>query len=87
MTTHELQIRGNSCTNAPRAIRVEINGCAYERTAPIVGTYVTHPDEAILSLTNVEFLKVNFFCVSPTYLDMTYTLETDAEEANPLYIS
>lgn len=89
MTTDEFQIRGDSCANKPRAIRVEINGCAYERAAtkPITGTYSTHPEAALLSLTNVEFLKVNFFCISPTFLDMVFTIETDTEGENQIFLS
>jgi hypothetical protein len=90
MATDEFQIRGDSCSNKARPIRVEINGCAYERpvTNPIVGTYATSPEDALLSLKEIEFPKVGgLFCPSPTFLDITYTLEVDTGLLNPVYIS
>jgi hypothetical protein len=90
MATDGFQIRGDSCSNKARPIRLEINGCVYERPAtnPIAGTYATSPEDALLSFKDIEFPKVGgFFCASPTFLDITYTLEVDIENLNPVYIS
>lgn len=89
MATDEFQIRGGSCANEPRPIRIELKGCVYERPAskPITGTYMTHPNVAQLALSNVEFAKLSFFCFSPTSLDMLFGLYTDTEPANSVYIS
>lgn len=95
MATDEFQIRGNECSKLARPIRFVIDisaggTCTYQRTAAIQGTYKTHPEDAVLSISKVELplLEGSILCPSSTFLDMSLTLETDTtESADPLYIS
>ena len=66
--------------------------CSYERAAALVGTYTTHPADAILTVTPGQTLnKVTGggFCPSSGSLDMAFTMTTDVEgiEKEPIYIS
>ncbi|MGE5335884.1 MAG: hypothetical protein ACM3JL_00480 [Nitrososphaerota archaeon] len=95
MVTDEFKVRGGSCTEEPRPIEfaLDITGvatCTYQRTTPISGTFTTHPEDAILTITGVAFTKTtgqSFFCPTTGELEMSFTLETDTETAEPIYIS
>jgi hypothetical protein len=96
MATDEFQVRGGGCNQLARPIRFILQGafgvtCTYQRTAALSGTYKTHPEDAILSITTVEFplLEGGFLCPSAGFLDMTFTLEKDTTDgkSDPVYIS
>jgi hypothetical protein len=102
MKDDEVQIRGGACGGIPRPIRMaflttftteggtDTIECVYERTAAIVGTYRTHPEEAIVTFSEAEFLTTTsgFACPSAWKLDLpSFTLERDEASANPFYIS
>lgn len=94
--THKFEVRGNSCANKERGITFVLNSttvgkCKYERASgnPITGTYTTHPEDAVLHISGVEFPREEggFLCPAKGFLDMTFTLETDTPTPEPLYIS
>lgn len=94
MAADELQIRGNSCANEARPIRVSFEltvsvPCRYERKAAITGSYTTHPEDAVLHFTNAIFLEVEpkEACDDETTLDASLTLERDEAGTKPVYIS
>ncbi|MDQ3725366.1 MAG: hypothetical protein M3335_05685 [Actinomycetota bacterium] len=93
MATDEFQVRGNECGAAERPIRFAFDTtlfvtCVYERTTPIPGTFKTHPEDAVLSVSHVEFKRVSGFgCPEQGFLDMSFTLETNVAGTNPLYVS
>jgi len=85
MAEHEFQVRGNSCANAARPIRFTMNitgigNCVYQRTTAIPGKFTTSTTDSTLSISEVEFPKLEggFACPSSGKLDMTFTMETDA---------
>jgi len=89
-----LEIRGGACTSATRPIRfaLDLTGlvtCTYERATGIAGTFKTHPEEATGSVNSSQpfTLVSGFACPSTGELSMTFTLETDSEIAEPIYIS
>jgi hypothetical protein len=93
MATDEFQLRGNECSKAVRAIRFVLDApfgatCTYQRGSAVVGTLTTHPEDAVLHVSHVEFplLEGSFICPGAGYLDMSFTLETDGSNS-PLYIS
>jgi hypothetical protein len=85
MKTHEFQVRGRGCTEEPRAIRFSLNvtalglTCTYQRPAAIIGKYTTHPSDAVLSVSHVEFprFESSVFCPAAGFLDMSFTLQRD----------
>jgi hypothetical protein len=94
MAADELQIRGNSCANEARPIRVSfeitaVTSCRYERKAAITGSYTTHPEDAVLHFNNAIFLEIEpkEACVDETTLDTSLTLERDEAGTKPMYIS
>jgi hypothetical protein len=94
MATDEFQVRGNECSKAARPIRFVLDiifggSCVYQRGTAIPGTFKTHPEDALLSISKVEFplLEGGFACPSVGFLDMSFTLETDSVSTEPLYIS
>jgi hypothetical protein len=85
MLTDEFQVTGGECAKAPRPIRFILHSglageCTYERTTPVVGTYTTHPEDAILHVSKQKFTKVGGggFCPGEGFLDLTQRLETHA---------
>jgi hypothetical protein len=85
MVTDEFQLRGNECAKASRAIRFVLDlpfgiVCTYQRSAAVVGSFTTGEGKTVLSISKQEFplLEGGFGCPSAGYLDMTFTLETDA---------
>lgn len=97
MATDEVQIRGGDCSKEARPIRVGLDSstigeCLYERSTPIVGTFVTDTSgqDAMLTITkqNVKKIGGSVFCPSESFYDLTMTLEKDTfVSADPLYFS
>jgi len=103
MNADEFQIRGGKCNEAARPTTLLFDtglgvNCSYERTTAIKGTYTTDSTgDAILTLTgsaetgisDTGFTRegTNALCPASTTLDTQFTLETDTETAQPLYIS
>jgi hypothetical protein len=93
-TSHQFEVRGGKCSEPARAMTyiMDIGGiaCPYSRAA-LVGTFKTHPEDALLTVSEQEFTRegTNFFCPSSGKLNMTFTLETDpvGASASPIYIS
>jgi len=97
----EFQIRGNKCASVTRSITfaLDVPGaeCKYERTTatgPIKGTFATHPEDAVISMTTVgaQFAGEStnsFICPPSGGLEMKFTLETDPTtgSSSPIYIS
>lgn len=54
--------------------------CRYQREAAVVGTYTTHPSDAIVTIKDQEFKKMegSGFCPTGGNLDMAFTLTTDS---------
>jgi hypothetical protein len=84
MGTDEFQIRGNSCGNLARPIRLIFDmslgsPCTYQRTAAISGAFTTGIGTTVLSLSSVEvvLLEGGIGCPAATYLDLSLSLETD----------
>ncbi len=85
----EFRVRGNSCASAARPIRFVLDvttifgtiSCTYQRAAtePITGTYTTHPEDARMTISKVNFplLEGGFGCPESGALDMTFTLERE----------
>ena len=97
MAVDAFQIRGNNCASASRPIRMFSEQfatftsleCLYERSAPLSGTYTTHPEDAVLKFNNATFLEVEpkkGSCPDEAQLDSSMTLEQKVE-GKPLYIS
>jgi hypothetical protein len=94
-STDAFQIRGGACSKSATPIQIAFNvptpalECVYERSAAIVGTFSTHPEDAVLTMSKVEFKKVsgNITCPSTWYSDSSLTFEKDEESTNPFYIS
>jgi len=89
-----LEIRGGACASATRPIRIakDLTGlvtCTYERTAGIAGSFKTHPEDALVSVTSGQTFSLvsGFACPSTAEPSLTFTLETDTATAEPLYIS
>ena len=86
------EVRGGKCTEAakPLTFVLDVAGisCPYEK-ASVTGTFATHPEEAILTVSESEFKKEvggGFLCPGSGKLDMKFTLENDTPGTNPLYI-
>jgi hypothetical protein len=97
MSEDQVQIRGNSCSLAPRSITLEVNGCKYERstaTGPLLGSLTTDTGggatDAIIHIpggAGSKFLPEPP-CALSLELEMSITLETDTTTtADPLYFS
>jgi hypothetical protein len=99
MAEDEFQIRGGLCSVASREIRFILDSttageCTYGRTAAIIGRYTTDTpvnenSDAIVHITGQKFERKagGFLCPTEGYLEMSFTLETDTEKAEPLYFS
>jgi hypothetical protein len=106
MVTGEFQLRGGTCTEAARKITFIFDTtpffagepnreCKYERpaTEPIKGTFVTEPEDAIISVLpgpNTKFKGEagnNILCPASGTLEMKFTIETDSVATSPVYIS
>lgn len=90
-TKDQFSIRGGKCGEAPRPLTFSTHGditCSYER-AEIVGTYTTHPSDAIATVTGQEFKRFagSAFCPSSGQLDMALTMFTHGKPTEPVYIS
>lgn len=87
-------LRGGKCSEAARALTfsLQVTGiapCLYEK-AEVTGTYTTHPGDLIGTIINQEFkesaLTSSIFCPNAGSLDMAFTLETDNELKQGLFI-
>jgi hypothetical protein len=92
------KLRGGSCLAASKALEFQIVvtifgapvNCKYERAAAVTGTFVTHPSDAVLSVSKQNFpiaAGQSGFCPGNGELTMSFTTETDTAVAEPLYIS
>lgn len=93
-TADQFEVRGGACSEASKPITFILDApfgveCKYSRTSAILGTFATHPSDAVLTISKVEFPgeSTPFPCPSTGYLDMSFTLETDTPTAEPIYIS
>jgi hypothetical protein len=92
--TDEFEVRGGLCTEAARKIAFNLNSttageCKYEKES-FKGTFVTHPEDAVLTLTHAgPAAKVagGILCPASGSLDMSFTLETDSGTVSPVYLS
>lgn len=81
---------GGSCTSGQtRPITIvydstTLGACTYEKKEPIVGTYTTHPADAILTITKQEFKRVtgSGFCPGSFNMRMALTLATDENDTS-----
>lgn len=95
LATDQFRIWGGACNVAPRAITLVMGKCTYNRSEPMTGTFKTdaggETQDALLQLTNIEFVKEEFFCSAPTttVLDsINLTMELDTSTfAEPIYLS
>jgi hypothetical protein len=92
-TAHQFELRGGKCSEASRAVKftldTSVGECKYEK-ASVLGTFTTHPEDAILHASTPVFTKYEggFLCPSTGELHMSFTLETDTTASNdPIYIS
>jgi hypothetical protein len=93
-TTDVGSISGGPC-GASRPIRfaldfTSIGTCTYQRTEAATGTLTTHPEDAVIHLSNQVWSKFEggALCPSEGKLDMSFTLETDATvNTEPIYFS
>ena len=89
--TNGFEVRGGLCSEASRALvfTLDVAGlsCTYSK-ASASGTFTTHPEDAILTVSEVEFAKSggSFLCPASGKLDMSFTLEHDSAGTNPVYI-
>lgn len=86
-------VRGGSCTEVSRPITFTLHvtgvtSCSYQK-ASVGGTYTTHPNVAILTVSGEKFTKTtgSIFCPNEGTLTLAFTLETDNEKKEDLYIS
>lgn len=93
--TDSFEIRGGNCPEASRPLTIifDIGAnpslvCQYQR-ANLTGSFPTSPEDAILSINEVEFAKEggSFLCPGSTKFDASLTLENDTEGTNPLYFN
>jgi hypothetical protein len=97
--TNGFEVRGGLCSEATRALTFTLDvaglSCSYSR-ANVNGTFTTHPEDAILTISEIEFAKSggSFLCPASGKLDMSFTLEHDptlkeeeeGKVTNPIYI-
>ncbi|HEY6729807.1 MAG TPA: hypothetical protein VI039_02155 [Solirubrobacterales bacterium] len=92
----EFQIRGGKCSGAVQPIGLVISTtqtvvtekCIYEQEEPLVGTYQTHPNDAVFSLFEAPFnwvLGSFVFCSGGLSIDAAFTFERAG--SGPIYIS
>lgn len=90
MEADHLQIRGGACSEAAHPMRFVMDResfqCTYQRNAEISGTFKTHPEEAILTATEVGYTLVEggFLCTPALVMDISLTVKV---EGKPAYIS
>jgi hypothetical protein len=88
---NKFTVRGGNCTEATRpltfTLHTPIGECAYSK-ASVTGSYTTHPNDAVLTLSEQEFTKSvgSAFCPGSGKLDMSFTLRTDDANTQPMYI-
>jgi len=92
---HEFQIAGGKCGEL-KPIRLAINTtvptvveeCGYERALTVVGTYQTHPNDAVLTNKAVSYSKVSgpLLCSSTMSLTTSFTFEKEEGSAGPVYL-
>jgi hypothetical protein len=84
-TADQFELRGGSCTEASRGIRIvlentSIGECSYKRGTPMLGTFRTQIEsDATMFLGEQEFTKEagNLFCPATLKLDYGSTWEKD----------
>jgi hypothetical protein len=95
MTEHAFEIRGGLCGNS-RPIRFALDitplgkVCTYEHEFAVGGSYTTHPNDAVGTITEVGFTRVAgeaMVCPTEMRMNMSFTIEKDAAGAEPVYIS
>ena len=93
MKEDEFQIRGGKCSEEPRVIRIGIDDalgeCRYKREAAIVGTFSTEPSDAIITVSNPEFIKDagSIACTTAYKIEFSMTLERDEAGTHQTYFS
>jgi hypothetical protein len=82
----KFEVKGGVCggqVNLKFALHTAtLKTCVYERAPAVIGTYTTHPADAILTISggeNASFTKVSgsIFCPNKGELFMAFTLSTD----------
>jgi hypothetical protein len=83
----KVEVRGGKCGAAAVSLKwvshtATLGTCTWERTVatgPMVGTYTTHPADAIMTFQSQKFTKTagSVFCPSSLELFMAFTLTTD----------
>jgi hypothetical protein len=98
-TENKFTVRGNECSKESRSITFVLTDsvvgtCKYSRTGTVNGTFTTHSTgDAILtvapSTTGSAFAKEegSVLCPASGLLELSFTLETDNNLTEPLYIS
>jgi hypothetical protein len=98
MRTDEFQIRGGQCSEAAKPIIFHLvttgfGTCTYERSAssPIAGSFRTHPEQAIFSVTSTaagsgltRSSSSSSLCPASGVLELVFALENGA--AQPAYL-
>jgi hypothetical protein len=97
MAKDEFTVSGGACPGGGKIKFIMnttgVGECEYESTGHVTGTFTTHPEDAVLTVssstpqTTNGFAKIrgSFACPSSGVLDMSFTLETAA--GAPIYIS
>lgn len=82
-------VRGGKCSEESRPLVFSLHTtllgtCTYSK-ASVSGTYTTHPNAAIVTISGQEFTQVtgSAFCPPTGKLDMAFTLETDPASGSP----
>jgi hypothetical protein len=93
-TPHQFELRGGACGSPLRPLRTILDftpfgSCEYERATGLLGTFNTHPSDAVFTLPSSEMTKIGggFFCPTGIVRDMSFTLETDVVGGGAVYIS
>lgn len=88
-----LKLRGGACTEKPKvvvfhqAFTERFGNCTYQRSS-LSGTFVTDPEDAILTFTEQEFVDTSHECGLPNIkTSLAITLETDKTTAEGVYLS
>lgn len=95
MAQDEFTIAGGVCGNQKPirfglAMTTQGTTCVYEKETSMTGTYTTHPNDAVISISEAKFTKVagdHIVCPGEMKLDMSFTLEKEAAGPEPAYIS
>jgi hypothetical protein len=86
-------VRGGKCSEAARNIVFTLHTALYGtctfQMASVTGTYTTHPNVAVLSIQNQMYTRItgSNFCPGNGILDMAFTLESDDEQPQDLYVT